>query len=308
MADFNRPEKTQQYEQLLADIRDLFEAVGTLADNRNDSPDNMPVLLKRWDNSNSRFQEWNGSSWVTKLLAVAGGGTGASTASGARSNLNVPSQNDLDNHVNDNSLHIEPGTKMVFKQNSAPTGWTFVSEDNDRVLINTSTAGQGGDVGGSWTIGLSVNNHTLSTSQIPSHNHSGPNHRHTGPSHTHSSGSLSAANRTISGSIDIRRVGGGYTTFNNAQGAFDYSGQGGDGSRAPFRVDGSGSQDRLIFNDTHDHSVSGNTGSGGTGNTGYAGTGNTGSTGGGGSHNHGLSGDNGSWRPSYAKVITCQKN
>lgn len=69
---------------------------------------------------------------------------------------------------------IPPGTKMLFKQNAAPVGWTFLAEDNDRALLNTSTVTEGGSTGGSWTIsGLSiqVNNHTLTIAQIPQHRH-----------------------------------------------------------------------------------------------------------------------------------------
>lgn len=72
----------------------------------------------------------------------------------------------------DPTAGFESGTKMLFKQGSAPVGWTFASEDNDRVLINTSTQGDGGVTGGSWTIsGCSVDYHTLTESQIPAHTH-----------------------------------------------------------------------------------------------------------------------------------------
>lgn len=67
---------------------------------------------------------------------------------------------------------IPANTKMIFKQSTAPTGWTFASEDNDRVIINTSTVGQGGDTGGSWTIsGISVDGHALTEAEMPVHNH-----------------------------------------------------------------------------------------------------------------------------------------
>lgn len=69
---------------------------------------------------------------------------------------------------------IPPGTKMLFKQSTAPTGWTFVAEDNDRVLLNTSTVTEGGTTGGSWTIsgfGGVANGHTLTIDEIPSHRH-----------------------------------------------------------------------------------------------------------------------------------------
>lgn len=49
---------------------------------------------------------------------------------------------------------IPPGTRMVFRQASAPTGWTQDTSLNDRVLRMVS--GSGGGAGGSWLIsGLS---------------------------------------------------------------------------------------------------------------------------------------------------------
>lgn len=67
---------------------------------------------------------------------------------------------------------VPSGTKMLFPQNSAPVGWTFSATNNDKVLINQSTEANGGTTGGSWTIsGISVDNHTLATSEIPAHTH-----------------------------------------------------------------------------------------------------------------------------------------
>jgi hypothetical protein len=57
---------------------------------------------------------------------------------------------------------------MLFVQAAAPTGWTQRTTINDRVLRMVSGTGAG--TGGSWTIsGISVNDHTLSTSEIRSH-------------------------------------------------------------------------------------------------------------------------------------------
>lgn len=73
---------------------------------------------------------------------------------------------------------IPATTKMVFVQAAAPSGWTGLDDASDRVLsVVTTTSATGGATGGSWTIsGLSasvtVGSTTLSTSQIPSHNHS----------------------------------------------------------------------------------------------------------------------------------------
>jgi len=80
---------------------------------------------------------------------------------------------------------IPSGTRMVFYQASAPTGWTKVSTINDRVLRVVS--GTGGGTGGNWRIsGISVSGHTLTTSEMPSHTHAkGTLATLNGGSHTH---------------------------------------------------------------------------------------------------------------------------
>jgi hypothetical protein len=143
---------------------------------------------------------------------------------------------------------IPPGTKMLFKQGSAPSGWTFKSEDNDRVLINTSTQSQGGDTGGSWTIsGMNVQNHALSEAELPK----------------------------VSGWFDIRNYRGDGSSIFKSSGVFSLS----EGNNADaLGGSGNGPMDKVEF-----------------------------SFGGGNSHDHGI-GHDGDWRPSYAKVITCQKD
>jgi hypothetical protein len=80
---------------------------------------------------------------------------------------------------------IPAGTVMLFYQNAAPTGWTIVTSQNNKALRVVSSAG--GVAGGTTsfssvftnqtvTTSISVSGTTgattLSTSQIPSHNHS----------------------------------------------------------------------------------------------------------------------------------------
>jgi hypothetical protein len=169
------------------------------------------------------------------------GGAPASDPSGNERKLynNGGTMKIRDNGGTDHILApIELNTVMVFKQNSAPTKWTFKSEDNDRTLLNTSTESEGGDTGGTWTIsgfGGTTDGHTLTVSEIPAHDH------------------------------DIT------CTYNTGA---------------------SGSVPRASNSS--------------------ATTGSTESTGGGGSHSHDISDTNmshdGSWRPSYVKVITCTKD
>ncbi|RLD23217.1 MAG: hypothetical protein DRI71_05875 [Bacteroidetes bacterium] len=64
------------------------------------------------------------------------------------------------------------GTKLLFPQNAAPTGWTFSATNNDSVIMNQSTEADGGDTGGSWTIsGVTVDGHKLTIAEMPSHTH-----------------------------------------------------------------------------------------------------------------------------------------
>ena len=72
--------------------------------------------------------------------------------------------------------YIPDGSVMAFFQANAPTGWTKVTTQNDKVLRVVS--GTGGGTGGSAATSapahsLSAGAHTLSTAELASHNHSG---------------------------------------------------------------------------------------------------------------------------------------
>ena len=65
---------------------------------------------------------------------------------------------------------MDVGTKTLFYQAAAPTGWTQDTGVNDRVLRVVSGTGAG--TGGSWTIsGITVDGHALDVTQIPAHTH-----------------------------------------------------------------------------------------------------------------------------------------
>lgn len=71
-------------------------------------------------------------------------------------------------------LPFPSGTRLVFAQTSAPTGWTKDTTHNDKALrVVSGTAGSGGSVAFStaFASGLNAGATTLSTSQIPSHGH-----------------------------------------------------------------------------------------------------------------------------------------
>lgn len=70
------------------------------------------------------------------------------------------------------------GTKSLFPQTAAPTGWTKDTTHNDkalRVVSGTASSGGAGAVSTKWTSGISIGgtggSTTLTESQIPSHYH-----------------------------------------------------------------------------------------------------------------------------------------
>lgn len=75
------------------------------------------------------------------------------------------------------SSGVEAGTAQLFVQTAAPTGWTKSTSHNNKALrIVSGTASSGGSVDfttafASQSVSGTVGGTTLSTSQIPSHNH-----------------------------------------------------------------------------------------------------------------------------------------
>jgi len=98
---------------------------------------------------------------------------------------------------------LESGTKMVFYQASAPTGWTQDVTQNDKALRVVSSSGGGS--GGSLALSsANVGSTTLSTGQIPSHAHN-----YGGDKWGGSLGHLSGANVGETSSIATSSTGGG---------------------------------------------------------------------------------------------------
>lgn len=71
---------------------------------------------------------------------------------------------------------FDAGTRIIFAQTSAPTGWTkdTTNYNNHALRVVTGAASTGGtvDFTTAFASGLSDNAVTLSTAQIPSHSHS----------------------------------------------------------------------------------------------------------------------------------------
>lgn len=78
------------------------------------------------------------------------------------------------------------GTKMIFRQSSAPTGWTkstTTTLDNAalRVVVGSATTGGSVDFSSSFGGSASTGGTALTTAQMPSHTHgvTDPGHSHT---------------------------------------------------------------------------------------------------------------------------------
>ena len=201
------------------------------------------------------------------------------------------------------------GTKMIFQQTSAPTGWTKITTDNNKALrlVNgtvssggnqsftsafasrtpagnigasgNSTASFSGSVSGNTgnsgastsnvSTGGNVNNHTLSNNQMPSHSHSF-NMRH----------------------MDF------YESVQDVQKTF--SGANNAGNKGTNNSGGSGSHSHGFSGSSHSHNVNNHTHS-------FSGnfSGNTGN------HTHNSGGFSGSamdFAVQYLDVIICSKN
>lgn len=154
------------------------------------------------------------------------GTTGARPAFGqyglyANTTLNTL-QRDSGSAWEDVATLIPSGTKMVFYQASAPTGWTAVAV-NDKFLRVVTAGGTGGTTGG-----------TVAASTSLAHTHTVASHTHTESAHTHTISSDGAHTHTLVGGAQITSGSGetwsATTTSNGAHTHTGATGSGGSGS------------------------------------------------------------------------------
>lgn len=180
------------------------------------------------------------------------------------------------------------GTRMLFQQTSAPTGWTKdTTHDNKALRVVSGTAGSGGSVNFTTAFGSqNVGSTTLSESQIPSHTHA----------FSGSTGDQSASHThyfvTNGVGEHSHGVGFGAALFRQNTGGSWFDGSSGSFSYGEFGTTGGGGA----------HSHDGNTGAASNGHT-HSFSGNTGGTGGGQGHTHSLN-----LSVSYVDVIICTKS
>jgi hypothetical protein len=95
---------------------------------------------------------------------------------------------------------LPSGTKMLFQQTSAPTGWTKdTTHDNKALRVVSGTAGSGGSVNFTTAFGSqNVGGTALTSAQIPGHTHTFSGSGNTGDAggHTHTGATNSAGNHS----------------------------------------------------------------------------------------------------------------
>ena len=88
MADWSNPLITTQYDVFLAEAKERDVDSATMFLN---APTNQPVGAVKLLRSPVKLQEWSGAAWVDKVFDLTAGGTGATTAGGARAALGIGS-------------------------------------------------------------------------------------------------------------------------------------------------------------------------------------------------------------------------
>ena len=188
------------------------------------------------DTTNDDIYRWTGTQYiqVNDAVSTADEATRLSTARTIELTGDVTGSTTFDGSGNVQisttaaSSGVPSGTKMLFQQTAAPTGWTKDTTHNNKALrVVSGTASTGGSVAfttafaTSRTVSGSVANHTLTESQIPSHDHgngdlTAASHSH-GMDHGH--GISNFANGVTWSNVIVQSGGGGtsYTMPRNLQ-------------------------------------------------------------------------------------------
>lgn len=91
-ADFSKPTGDDQYTDILPQVRDNQAANAVMFNGV--AASNIPVNSVQF--ASGQFNIWDGAAWNVQPIAIAGGGTGATNAADARTNLGLSSKTEAD--------------------------------------------------------------------------------------------------------------------------------------------------------------------------------------------------------------------
>ena len=126
MADWLKPTLTSLYTEVLSEIHNKSVDAGTMFLN---TPTNPPAGSMKWDRVGLKLQEWNGSTFVDRVLSIAGGGTGATSLSGISSALGLGTMS----VQNANTVAITGGTATGLTTFTV-SGDILPTSDNTRAI------------------------------------------------------------------------------------------------------------------------------------------------------------------------------
>lgn len=121
MANWSSPTITTNYDVFVSEAKDRDVDAATMFLN---APTNQPVGSIRYNRSTDLFEEWSGAAWVVVPISIAGYGTGAVTAAGARSNLGIGTLG----VQNSNAIGVTGGTITGLTQLDLSTSLTFTTD------------------------------------------------------------------------------------------------------------------------------------------------------------------------------------
>ena len=106
-------------------------------------------------------------------------------------------------------LAFPAGTKMLFVQTAAPTGWTKDTTHNDKALrVVSGTASSGGSSPFSTVFGKTATDaHTLTVSEIPAHSHVATDSGHTHTTDAFANISVTGPGTTINTTTGTKQTG-----------------------------------------------------------------------------------------------------